>query len=225
MPSEGAGSRGAGESPLEREDERGSPEWDHHGGSAGGRGTGAGHPDLIIDVPSLEIEELGFEADNLHTRVSIQADLADMVKLNVGIDANLEGVKLEAKGIEARALVTAHLDNVRAILSHALSTLDNNPAILQDLARASEETSAGAPARTLEGTAGTIGDASPERGENGTAENTERETGNRPGAAVDATTGARRKAEELGADLSKVEGSGAGGRILIRDVISATTGR
>jgi pyruvate/2-oxoglutarate dehydrogenase complex dihydrolipoamide acyltransferase (E2) component len=34
----------------------------------------------------------------------------------------------------------------------------------------------------------------------------------------DATEAARKRAEELGVDLSQVEGSGAGGRITIRDV-------
>jgi pyruvate/2-oxoglutarate dehydrogenase complex dihydrolipoamide acyltransferase (E2) component len=37
----------------------------------------------------------------------------------------------------------------------------------------------------------------------------------------DATEGARQKADELGVDLSQVQGSGAGGRITIKDVQSA----
>ena len=36
-----------------------------------------------------------------------------------------------------------------------------------------------------------------------------------------ATTDARRKAEELGVDLSKVQGSGAGGLITLKDVTKA----
>ena len=37
----------------------------------------------------------------------------------------------------------------------------------------------------------------------------------------DATEAARQKAEELGVELSEIEGSGAGGRITVRDVASA----
>jgi pyruvate/2-oxoglutarate dehydrogenase complex dihydrolipoamide acyltransferase (E2) component len=40
----------------------------------------------------------------------------------------------------------------------------------------------------------------------------------------EATDAARRKAEELGVDLSRVEGSGDGGRILLRDVKGAANG-
>ena len=38
----------------------------------------------------------------------------------------------------------------------------------------------------------------------------------------DATHAAQQKAQELGVDLSQVQGSGAGGRVIIRDVIGAT---
>ena len=41
---------------------------------------------------------------------------------------------------------------------------------------------------------------------------------------LDATDAARQKAEQLGVDLSQVEGSGAGGRITVKDVREATQG-
>ena len=40
----------------------------------------------------------------------------------------------------------------------------------------------------------------------------------------DATHAARQKAEQLGVDLSEVEGSGAGGRITVTDVVQAAQG-
>jgi pyruvate/2-oxoglutarate dehydrogenase complex dihydrolipoamide acyltransferase (E2) component len=41
---------------------------------------------------------------------------------------------------------------------------------------------------------------------------------------LDASEAARRKAEELGVDLSQVEGSGSGGRIVVKDVTSMAEG-
>jgi pyruvate/2-oxoglutarate dehydrogenase complex dihydrolipoamide acyltransferase (E2) component len=41
---------------------------------------------------------------------------------------------------------------------------------------------------------------------------------------VDATGAARQRAEELGIDLSQVEGSGTGGRITVKDVTKAAQG-
>jgi pyruvate/2-oxoglutarate dehydrogenase complex dihydrolipoamide acyltransferase (E2) component len=40
----------------------------------------------------------------------------------------------------------------------------------------------------------------------------------------DATDAARQKTEELGVDLSRIEGFGAGGRITVKDMVSVTQG-
>jgi len=172
-------------------------------------------PDVTLDVPSLNVEELKLDVKNLRHRTSLQAELADMVKLNVGMEAILDEAKLELKGVDAQSLLKAHLDNVRVILSRALDTLDNNPQMLQDLARIAEET-AGTAERALEGAAGTIGDA-PEEAAGGAAEDPEAEHA----GEANATDAARRKAEELGINLSQVEGTGTGGRIVLKDVKKA----
>ena len=44
------------------------------------------------------------------------------------------------------------------------------------------------------------------------------------GPEVEATNAAREKAEELGLDLSTLEGTGTGGRIILRDVQRAARG-
>ncbi len=174
-------------------------------------------PDLTLDVPSLGIEELNLDVENLRARISLHAELADMVKLNVGVEADVDKVKLEAKGVDAQVLLKAGLNNVRAILSQALDALDNNPGILEDLLRTADETSGGA-GQALEGAAEPIGDTS-EQGAGGGVDDSggEDEAADEPNA----TDAARRKAEELGLDLSQVEGTGAGGRILLRDVKKA----
>ena len=168
-------------------------------------------PDLTLDVPSLEVEELNLDVENLRARVSLHAELADMVKLSVGVEADVDKVKLEAKGVEAQLLLKAGLDNVRAILAQALDALDNNPGILEDLLRTPGETSG----RALEGAAGPTG-ATPEQGAGGGAE--EPQTEDEDAGESKATDAARRKAEELGIDLSRVKGTGADGHILVRDV-------
>ncbi len=174
-------------------------------------------PDVTLDVSSLKVEELVLEVENLRHRTSMQAELADMVKLNVGVETVLDGAKLDLKGVDAQTLLKANLDNVRAILSQALETIDNNPQILQDIARIAEET-AGTGERVLEGAAGAIGEVPEEEpGEDSVSPQAEKVSTDEP----DATDAARRKAEELGLDLSQVEGTGAGGRIILRDVKQA----
>jgi len=221
VPPEGSGPQQTNEPSSNRAGRRAifGQEYDGRAVNQGGQPAGD-DPDLSLDVPSLEVEELNLDVENLRARISLQAELADMVKLNVGLEADVDKVKLEAKGVEAQVLLKAGLDNVRAILSQALDALDNNPQILEDLLRTSEETAGSE--RALVGATGTIGDTpedTPEQGAEGDAE--ARETEQEDAGEPDATDAARRKAQELGIDLSQVEGTGSGGRILLRDVKKA----
>jgi hypothetical protein len=215
---EGSNPQKTGASSSERGGGRTTSEREYDGRVVDQEGQPVGEdPDVTLDVPSLEVEELNLEVENLRHRTSMQAELADMVKLNIGVETVLDGAKLELKGVEAQTFLKANLDNVRAILSEALATIDNNPQILQDIARIAEET-AGTGERALAGAAGAIGDTlEDETDEDTEGPQTESEDAGEP----DATDAARSKAEELGVDLSQVEGTGSGGRILLKDVKKA----
>jgi e3 binding domain len=215
---EGSNPQETGESTLGKSGEHAIPEQEYDGRVVDQGGQPGGEdPDVTVDVPSLKVEELTLEVENLQHRTSMQAELADMVKLNIGVETNLAGANLELTGVDAQALLRANLDNVRAILSRTLDSIDENPQILQHIARIAEET-AGTGERALEGAAGVIGDTP----EPGADENTEAPVVKDEGAhGPAATDAARRKAEELGVDLAQIEGTGAGGRILLTDVTKA----
>ena len=151
------------------------------------RGESVGDPDIQLDVPALNVEEIDLEVEDLKVRLSIQAELADLVKIKVGLDAELDGVKLGVKGVEAQARLKARLDNVRAIFSEVLASLQHNPQFFRQPLGQAEETT---------------------------------EQYDQP----DATSAARKRAEDLGIDLSGVEGTGARGRIVVRDVTQAAGG-
>ncbi len=218
MPPEGSGPQQPTGTSSESADQRAIFEQEYDGrASAKERQPAGGPPDLTLDVPSLGVEELNLDVENLRARISLHAELADMVKLSVGVEADVDKVKLEAKGVEAQLLLKAGLDNVRTILGQALDALDNNPEILEDLFRTSGEASGGA-GRALEGAA-TSEDAPPaqEAGEETYAPG----FGDRGEGEPNATDAARRKAEELGVDLAEIGGTGSGGRILVTDVRKA----
>jgi len=195
MSPEGSDSQRAGR--PEEYDARGTPD----------RGESQGEPDIFLDVPALNVEEIDLEVENLRARVSFHAELADLVKINVGLEAELGRVKLELKGVEAQAQLKASLDNVRAIFSEVLHSLEGNPRFFRD-----------AP-ETTDRTTGTSREAT--RDALGPAESAERDgkaTDETEAQGVEATDAARKKAEEIGLDLSTLEGTGTGGRIILRDV-------
>src|SRR5215216_55107 len=166
------------------------------------RGETYGDPDVVLDVPTLNVEEIDLE-------------VADLVQINVGLKAELGEVKLGVKGVEAQAQLKARLDNVRAIFSEVLASMEHNPQFFRQALEAANQTSE----VPTEATAATevvdeTGDASGPPAGGGAEEPAEPE----------ATEAARNKARELGVDLSGLEGTGSGGRILVRDVVEAARG-
>jgi pyruvate/2-oxoglutarate dehydrogenase complex dihydrolipoamide acyltransferase (E2) component len=164
------------------------------------RGDSVGDPDLQLDVPSLSVEEIELEVEDLQVHLSIQAELADLVKIKVGLDAELGEAKLGIKGVEAQARLKARLDNVRAIFGEVLASLQHNPQFFRQESNEGTE---------VESDDALIPSA--------------REEAERPGQQG-ATEAAARRARELGVDLSGLRGTGAGGRIVVRDVTRAAEG-
>jgi hypothetical protein len=90
-------------------------------------------PDVLLDIPNLSVEEITLEVDNLQAHVSLDARLANLLKLTAGADASIDKVKLTIKGVKAQVALVVRLDNVKAIIDRTLQTLDKNPAIIQQL--------------------------------------------------------------------------------------------
>ena len=170
--------------------------------------------DVVLDIPVLNVEELDLEVEELRAHISARAELVGFLNINVGVDAYVDKVKLRIKGVEAQVQLKVKLERILGSIDRALQAIDNNPQLLDpDFRRSqdvtSEETGGEEGPREL-----TVG---PEAGE-------PREEPERDGSGPGATPAASKKAEELGLDLSAVEGTGAGGRVLVRDVLKAAGG-
>ena len=169
------------------------------------RGESVGEPDVQLDVPALRVEEIDLEVEDLQARVSIRAELADLVNINIGLDVDLGEVKLQIKGVEAQAQLKARLDNVRAIFSEVLASLQHNPQFFRQALGPADQTTEVAD-ETADASGTPAGGGAEERRE------------------PEATKAARKRAEEVGVDLSGLEGTGSGGRIIVRDVARAARG-
>ena len=111
------------------------------------RGDRDGDPDVLLDVPEVRVDEISLEVEDLRARVALQADVLSLLKLHVGVEAELGRVQLTIKGVEAQALLKVRLDNVARIIDRVLTTIDNNPEIFEGLieqvGEAAEEVGAG----------------------------------------------------------------------------------
>ncbi|MFE6185746.1 hypothetical protein ACFQ6U_15090 [Streptomyces sp. NPDC056465] len=94
-----------------------------------------GPSDVFLDVPSLHVDELGLEVDDLEAHVSLQAEVLDLLKLNVGADVKLGRVQLDIEGVDVQAQLKVRLHHIAAVVTRLLATVDRNPQILEQLTR------------------------------------------------------------------------------------------
>jgi len=179
------------------------------------RGETYGDPDVLLDVQKLDVEQADLEVEDLQVRVSLRAELADLVQINIGLEALATEVKLGIKGVGAQAQMKARLDNVRAIFSEVLDSLEQRPQVFRQ---------ALAPVTETEGTQDDKIEDTAVVEETGDVFAPQTPGDDEAGAEPNATEAARKKASELGVDLSNIEGSGSGGRIVVRDVTRAAEG-
>lgn len=170
--------------------------------------------DVVLDIPKLNVEELELEVDELRAHISARAELASFLNISVGVDAYVDKVKLRIKGVEAQVQLKVKLERILGTIDRALQAIDNNPQLLDPDFRRSQGGEQEEPPEK-------------ERPRELTASSGPGEPSEEPvadGAGPETTPAARKKAEQLGLDLSEIEGTGAGGRVLVRDVIQAAKG-
>jgi hypothetical protein len=92
-------------------------------------------PDVVLDVPELEVDRITLEVRDLRPHVAILVELANLLNLTVGVAARLDQVKLEIDGVVAEVLLKVRLKHIRAILEKALDTIGEHPEILRILSR------------------------------------------------------------------------------------------
>jgi hypothetical protein len=110
-------------------------EYQEYAATEGGRRPATEEPDMLLDVPTVEVERLNLEAVGLRAHVALLAELPYLVRLSAGADVLLDRVKVELEGVKAQALLKVRLEQARAILQKALDAITENPEILEVLAR------------------------------------------------------------------------------------------
>lgn len=113
-------------------------------------------PDVLLDVPNLSVEEITLEVENVDARLSLDARVANLVQLRAGADVSIGNVNLTIKGVQAQAALVVRLDNVRAIVERTLTTLENNPEIIETLGNTLNNT-VSTTGNVVNNTVGTVG--------------------------------------------------------------------
>ena len=81
------------------------------------------------------VDTIALKLDELHARVALEAHVLDLLRIDVGVSADLRGVDLRIDGVDAEALLKVRLDNLAQIVDRVMSTIESNPQILDGLVR------------------------------------------------------------------------------------------
>jgi hypothetical protein len=73
-------------------------------------------PDVVLDIPRVHVDEIELKLDELHARVALEAHVLDLLRLDVGVEADVRGVDLKIAGVEAEARLKVRLENLTMIL-------------------------------------------------------------------------------------------------------------
>src|SRR5215217_8184726 len=101
----------------------------------GGRDGGDGlqgrppspEPDVFMDVPKVQVEEVYLDVEGLDAHLSLRTKLGNLVQLVAGVHVHCGKVELDIKGVDAEAMLKVRLENLYDILDRALTTIDRNP--------------------------------------------------------------------------------------------------
>jgi hypothetical protein len=69
----------------------------------------------------------------LDAHLSLRTKLGNLLQLVAGVHVHLGKVELDIKGVDAEAVLKVRLENLYDILDRAVTTIDNNPQILEAL--------------------------------------------------------------------------------------------
>jgi hypothetical protein len=69
----------------------------------------------------------------LEAHLALRAEVANLVNLVAGVHVGIDEVKIDLKDVDAQAMLKVRLENTYNILDRTLTTLDENPEIVQGL--------------------------------------------------------------------------------------------
>lgn len=89
--------------------------------------------DVVVDVPNLCVERIFLKVDSLTARVALNAQVANLLRVDAGADVFVGNVDLTIQGVRAQALLLVDLDDVVHAVDNTLTFIDNHPEVVNQL--------------------------------------------------------------------------------------------
>ena len=88
-------------------------------------------PDVFIEVPNVHVGKLEIDVERLQAHLALRTQVANLVGLVAGVHVDVDKVKIDIEDVDASVMLKVRLHNTYNILDRTLTTIDENPEILQ----------------------------------------------------------------------------------------------
>ena len=89
--------------------------------------------DVVLDIPNLCVERIHLKVDSVTAKLALNAQVANLLRVNAGADVLIGKVDLTVQGVRARALLLVDLDDVVYAVDQTLTFVDNHPEVANQL--------------------------------------------------------------------------------------------
>ncbi|KAK4661227.1 uncharacterized protein QC763_704150 [Podospora pseudopauciseta] len=102
------------------------------------RPSGSNPPDVYLRVPELSVGRIELDVDDLKADVNLNAEIANLVSINVGVAVGIQKVNITISDVEAELELVIRLGHLVDIVNRTLSSLDLNPLLINLLNNVSD---------------------------------------------------------------------------------------
>jgi hypothetical protein len=88
-------------------------------------------PDVFVDVPNVHVGKIEIDVERLQAHLALRAQVVNLVNIVAGVHVSVDKVKINIEDVDASALLKVRLQNTYNIIDRTLTTIDENPEILQ----------------------------------------------------------------------------------------------
>jgi hypothetical protein len=93
----------------------------------------ADEPDVYVLVPDVHVGKLTIDVQRLDADLALRAQVANLVTLMAGVHVGVDRVNVVLEDVDAECELQVRLHNTYNILDRTLTSLDENPEIVQGL--------------------------------------------------------------------------------------------
>jgi hypothetical protein len=92
--------------------------------------SGSTPPDVYLNVPKLSVGRIELDVDNLSADINLNANVAQLVTINAGVQVSIQKVNLTIANVDAELELIVRLGHLVDIVNRVFSSIDLNPLLI-----------------------------------------------------------------------------------------------